>query len=241
MLLQRLETTTMKTSIIKMFDSNLFASYADSFFIKENDNGADVKEVNFIMPGGTFEVCTEKLWAASTNLYIKQSGDFSFRRKCDGVVICKKGSHNYIIWIELKSGFNQIFSDAIYQIAACYVKMKSYLRNFVAYNPGEYEEMGIVVSLPENTPDEKVESNKQVTDRRASLVSQHGTLTDKCRRRYRRSGNIELLASDFIASQQAFVPDIQIQHLPIFHIATNTAVTNVNLGTIIQQVFGYIP
>ena len=118
------------------------------------------------------------------------------------------------------------------------MKMKSYLRNFTAFNPGVYEEMGIVVSLPEDSPNEKIENNKQITERRASLVSQHETLTDKCRRRYRKNGKIELHADDFAMSQEAFVSDIQIKHLPIVHIATKTPVTDIDLGVIIEQVFG---
>lgn len=232
----------MKTNIDNMFDPNLFVSSTHSFTIKESDRGADVREVDFYLPNGTFDVCTEKIWSTCTNLYTKKFGDFYFRRKCDGVAICKKGSHNYLIWIELKSGFNQIFSDAIYQIAACYVKMKSYLRNFAVYNPNEYEELGIVVSLPEGVINETIENNKQIADRRNSLVNLgKEPLTDKCRRRYRKEGKIELLASDFTIYQQSFVPEIQIQHLPIIHISTQTPVCSVDLEHVINQAFGYTP
>lgn len=222
-----------KNKLSELYNSSLFSEHADSFSLLESDKGAFISGATFNLPGGSFVVCSEKLWSASTELYVKRSQDFYFKRKCDGFVICDYNDKYYLIWIELKSGFNNIFKDAIYQIASCYVKSKSYLHNIKAYHPEEYKELGIVVSEPEDIQIYTPEQNKQIYDRRVQLTTAEETAMDKCRRRYRKKGKIILNGTDFGANGLQLADNIMLQSLPVVSVTSTIPHPSVDLAQII--------
>lgn len=222
-----------KNDLSEIYEPSLFTTCSDSFSLIEKDKGATMKGVSFVLNGAQFIVCTESIWSQSVNLYAKESQDFNFKRKCDGFVICSYEDKQFLIWIELKSSFNQVFNDAIYQISGCYVKMKSYLRNLAAYHPEDYQEIGIVVSHPDGFMNRSISGNQQIDVRHQQLVNPEESPKDKYRRLYRSTNKIELLGNDFGADKLHLADEIILHKLPIISIQSEDTNPTIDLLTII--------
>lgn len=216
------------------YNETLFFSEKNNVTIKETDKGATVKSATINCQNADFDFSTEKIWSAGENLYRKESGGYKFRSKCDGFLICRTENKNYLIWIELKSGFSEVFNKAIYQLSACYVKMKSYLRTISTYKAEDFEEIAIVVSHPEDDKSQSIEENDSVLSRRNTLVSEE-TPSDKCRRRYRKTGTITIDEADFDSGKLHLVSDILPHNLRVFHIPTETEQANIDLKLLFQN------
>lgn len=225
----------MKTNeLTEFYDNKLFYLAKDTVKITESDSSATVTSATINCQNANFDYCTENIWSAGVNLYSKESEGYKFKRKCDGFLICRTEEKNYLIWIELKSGFSEVFNKAIYQLSACYVKMKSYLRTISTYKAEDFEEIAIVVSHPEDDKSQSIEENDSVLSRRNTLVSEE-TPSDKCRRRYRKTGAITIDAADFDSGKLHLVSDILPHNLRVFHIPTETEQANIDLKLLFQN------
>lgn len=216
------------------YNETLFFSEKNNVTIKETDKGATVKSATINCQNADFDYSTEDIWSAGENLYRKESGGYKFRKKCDGFLICRTENKNYLIWIELKSGFSEVFNKAIYQLSACYVKMKSYLRTISTYKAEDFEEIAIVVSHPEDDKSQSIEENDSVLSRRNTLVSEE-TPSDKCRKRYRKTGTITIDAADFDSGKLHLVSDILPHNLRVFHITTKNEQEKIDLKLLFQN------
>ena len=225
-----------KTDLSEIYEPSLFTTCSGSFSLVERDKGATMKGASFVLDGAQFIVCTESIWSQSMNLYVKESQDFKFKKRCDGFVICNHQDKHFLIWIELKSGFNQVFNEAIYQIASCYVKMKSYLRNLSAYHLEDFIELGIVVSHPDSYVSKSILENQQIYVRHQQLVNQNESATDKCRRRYRNTNKIELTGNDFGADKLHLADEIMLHKLPVISVQSNEENPTFDLLPIISEV-----
>lgn len=226
-----------KNDFSELYDSNLFTNATNSFSLRESQKDASVKGAEFVLPGAEFIVCTESIWSSSTELYTKKSAEFEFKRECDGFVLCDFNDKHYLLWIELKSGFSDIFNKAVYQLSGCYVKAKSYLRNIASYNPDEYKELGIVVSLPEEQKVRTISGNTSVLNRRTRLVLTEETASDRCRRRYRKTGTINLKGEDFGLSQLHLSDDIMLKELPVASCTTTKECPTIDLANVLRMFY----
>lgn len=69
-----------------------------------------------------------------------------FRRDCDSILLlCHKGVR-YAIWLELKSGYNEVAKKGIFQIVGSYIRSKSYLNTFLSYNQEDYKELAVIIT-----------------------------------------------------------------------------------------------
>lgn len=225
-----------KNDIVELYNPSLFTDATDIFSLRESQKDASVKGAVFVLPGAQFIVCTEGVWSSAKELYTKKSAEFEFRKVCDGFVLCDfKGMH-YMLWIELKSGFNEVFNKAIYQLSSCYVKAKSYLRNLSSYNANEYKELGIVVSLPEEKLLRTTSENFSIINRRTKLI-QEKTASELCRRRYRKTGMILLKGEDFGSSQMHLSDEIMLKELPVVSYTTTEEYPKIDLAKILDTIY----
>lgn len=225
-----------KSDLAELYNSCFFVNTTDTFSLRELQKDASVKGVEFILPGAEFIVCSEGIWSSATELYSKKSAEFEFKRKCDGFVLCNFNGRHYLLWIELKSGFSEVFNKAIYQLSACYVKAKSYLRNISAYNPDEYKELGIVVSLPEEQLVRTTSGNASVLNRRIQLI-QEETASELCRRRFRRTGLILMKGEDFGSARLHLSGDIMLKELPVASYTTTEECPKIDLAKILNTFY----
>lgn len=227
--------------LTELYHKNQFQHGTDSCQIVENAENAIVTGAIFSLKGADFIVCAnETIWNHGLELYTKDCPihSFKFRKKCDGFVICTFKGQKYLIWIELKSSFNEVFDKAIYQLSGCYVKMKSYLNCFSDYHPEEYKELGIVVSLPEE-PYQEEEGNMATIDRRNTLCEHYITPTDICRSDYRNTdtpNTFFLRGKDFGIKNTHLSGAIALDKLPVYYYETKEGSPTIDLAPILAMV-----
>lgn len=85
--------------------------------------------------------------------YRKHTKNINYRLICDGVLLYhKKKDENYLIIVEMKSGFNDV-KKACTQISSSYIKLKTHLENFKSYNADDYNELGLIFCYPPQKED----------------------------------------------------------------------------------------
>lgn len=226
-----------KEDIIQIYDKGLFQETSDELTIKEPDKSAFIKGTTLVLKDAIFFYSNESIWSASEGLFLKKSDQhFSkFRSKTDGFVFCFYHGKNYMIWLELKSSFNQIFNKAIYQLCACYSKAKIMLNPFTNYDASNFKELCIVISKPEGTNEKSVEGNDAVTSRRNQLTSQPSSIAEqRCKKRYKNTGEIILDYHDFDLQNTNIRKSFLPHDIPIIHIPSSYPEPTVDLLAIIK-------
>lgn len=118
-------------------------------------------------------------------------------------------------------------------------KIKSYLRNLASYVPGEYKELGLIISYPPQASDKlDAENNDMVFDaKQAYIDGQTHSQANAIDQSLRRNGVAIIQASDFPTLFQAtFHPDIQFQEMPVFHKSVTANGETIDLTPLLKQV-----
>ena len=118
-------------------------------------------------------------------------------------------------------------------------KIKSYPRNLASYVPGEYKELGLIISYPPQASDKlDAENNDMVFDaKQAYIDGQTHSQANAIDQSLRRNGVAIIQASDFpTLSQATFHPDIQFQEMPVFHKSVTTNGETIDLTPLLKQV-----
>lgn len=227
-----------KEDITQIYDKGLFQEASDELTIKESDKIAFIKGTTLVLKDAIFFYSNESIWSASEGLFLKKSDQHfcRFRSKTDGLIFCSYHETNYLIWIELKSSFDQIFNKAIYQLCACYTKAKILLNTFTNYDAFDFKELCIVVSKPEEAKEKSVDGNDAVTSRRNLLTSQSSSVAEqRCKLAYRKTGKIVLDYHDFdlqnTVIKDAFLPN----NIPVFHVPSLEPEPSIDLESIITE------
>ena len=100
---------------------------------------------------GTFINLSNKLLKISRDIYQsadRDTGRISYCRDCDGICLLELDGRNILLFVEVKSGFNELKKKAFEQLVASYIKTRCILQSIKGYNPDDYEEMGIIISYP---------------------------------------------------------------------------------------------
>lgn len=118
-------------------------------------------------------------------------------------------------------------------------KIKSYLRNLASYVPGEYKELGLIISYPPQASDKlDAENNDMVFDaKQAYIDGQTHSQANAIDQSLRRNGVAIIQASDFpTLSQATFHPDIRFQEMPVFHKSVTANGETIDLTPLLKQV-----
>ena len=136
------------SDLTSFYSSELFQSGNNSVILKEKQqNAGSLSSVEILTPG-EYILIKPGFLNESKEAYRKIDKHISYRDINDGTLLVEYKGKRYLVYIELKSGYNGVCSKAIYQLPVSSIKIKSYLRNFASYTPGEYEEVGLIVSFP---------------------------------------------------------------------------------------------
>lgn len=117
-------------------------------------------------------------------------------------------------------------------------KIKSYLRNLASYVPGEYKELGLIISYPPQASDKlDAENNDMVFDaKQAYIDGQTHSQANAIDQSLRRNGVAIIQASDFpTLSQATFHPEIQFQAMPVFHKSVTANGETIDLTPLLKQ------
>lgn len=217
------------SDLTSLYAPALFEEGTGSFTVHEKNPDAKITDVTITAPDLSYIVCRENLWSASERLYCTQASGFDFRKKCDGFALCDLDGQHYLIWIELKSGSNEVFKKALHQITSCYTKAKSYLRDIATFQATKYKEFGIVVSS--TSPNDPIDP---ISMRRQGLASQEETMEAKYRRQYKRDGFILLQGSDMKTDALPLSKEITFSRLPVVYYQSATSALTIDLKDAIK-------
>lgn len=226
--------------LISLYDPSLILDGSDSVHLDEKQNKNNgLAEVNLLFKG-TYILLTPEFLRRSETLYCKINRHISLRQINDGTLLVDdaEGNH-YLIYVELKSGYNDVGKKAIYQIPVSSIKIKSYLRNLASYVPGEYKELGLIISYPPQASDKlDADNNDMVFDAKQTYIEeQTDSTTNLIDQSLRRNGVATIQESDFPTLFQAtFHPEIKFHAMPIFHKSVTTNDETIDLMPLLKQV-----
>lgn len=206
-----------------LYDTSYFEERENTVCIKEQqrNNPNALSKVDFTFSGKLINIKSTFLKNSET-IYRKHTEHLNFRQICDGVLIIKYNEKNFIIWVELKSGYNEVCKKAIFQLPASYIKLKSHLKNFPNYIPDQYTELGIIVSYP---PQKYENDNDDIMKAKRKLVK-YETAYDRIRAKYdkdiREHHATCLMGEDFGFNEMNIQDDIKMKSLFIHHHNANS-------------------
>ena len=227
------------SDLYQIYDRACFEHYDDSFCVKEKGSSASLKKVVFMSSSGIFG--GDKLLKESLSIYFGgKDGKLNFKQNCDGFAITQHNGKLYLIWIELKSGFNGIKFEALGQIAHSYLKIKHHLMMFTSFatNHEEYKEFAIVISHSPSAHFFHQMSNDDVAERRLTISSTHKSqaIVNKYRTELRDNGETVLRGVDFGYDKLKNIQKpLILEHLPLVHIAIDDEQGSVDLSKIIER------
>lgn len=226
--------------LISLYEPSLILDGSGNVHLDEKQNKNNgLAEVNLFVKDSYILLKPEFL-KRSENLYRKIDRLISLRQINDGTLLIDdaEGNH-YLVYVELKSGYKDVGKKAIYQIPVSSIKIKSYLRNLASYVPGEYKELGLIISYPPQDSDKlDADNNDMVFDAKQTYIDeQTHSSTNLIDQSLRRSGKAIIQAPDFpTLSQAAFHPDIRFQGMPVFHQSVTTNGETIDLMPLLKQV-----
>lgn len=201
--------------INSIFDSAYFEKPASRFSLLEKQNtSGKLHKVDFVLSGNAIVIKNDILSETSRG-YKKIDNSVSFKRDCDGLLLIDKDDKHYLVFIELKSSFNEVANSAIYQIASSYVRLKHYLMAIDSYNAGNYEEIGIIISYPYT---EKVGDNEVLSRREGLIKGGYGTFVDRCKMDFRNGKHILMNSSDIGIDVLSISSNLQLNKFKIINI-----------------------
>lgn len=181
---------------------------------------------------GTFINLSNKMLKDGCNIYQsedKDSGRISYRRDCDGICLLELGERNLLLFVEVKSGFNELKKKAFDQLVASYIKMRCILQSIEGYNPDEYEEMGIILSYPP-TGTLTLSPTSLIDIKAASIMpSALDKLNAKNAAALRMNQEVTLNLGDYHVdachvSTSLYKPILHVKHIAVTNLATSETI-----------------
>lgn len=181
---------------------------------------------------GTFINLSNELLKKSRSIFQtedKESGRISYCRDCDGICLLELGERNILLFVEVKSGFNELKKKAFDQLVASYVKTRQILQSIKGYNPDEYEEMGIIVSYPPSGT--LTLSPNSLIDIKSSLIglSALDKLNANNAMALRMNKEVTLNLSDYkvdacLVNSSLYRPSLQVKHISVTDLASSETI-----------------
>lgn len=206
--------------IEELYNKDCVKEGIGSFTVEETQSNAKIKTlcVNSVK---RFVAFNDRFYGKDTSHYVK-GGDVckvQFTKNCDGTVFVESNDEQkYILWIELKSGANEVFKKGVDQIASSYIKTKCRLLCMKTYDKEKYIELGIIVSLPEEYGTAK---NEYILENKVRAINKEFSPQEKIRSRYRQSKEIIIKGKDFDMNKSHLSDKVVLKELPILYIQTN--------------------
>lgn len=226
--------------LVSLYEPSLIQAGSGSVHLDEKQNKKNgLAEVNLLV-NASYILLKPDFLKRSENLYRKIDSHISLRQINDGTLLIDTSDGNhYLVYVELKSGYNDVGKKAIYQIPVSSIKIKSYLRNLASYVPGEYKELGLIISYPPQASDRlDADNNDMVFEAKQDYIdNQVQPASNSVAQSLRKNGQAVIQAADFpTLLQAAFHPDIRFQAMPVFHKPVMTDGETIDLTSLLRQV-----
>ncbi len=158
-----------KEELSLLYNRDYIDEEQNSLTVKEKNNQpTSLAEVEFLFNGRLLFI-SQDLLANSKEAFIKENVyGMEMKRNCDGLIILDSKNHHCLVYLEMKSGFNDVKKKAIRQIPCSYIKLNSILNDFTTFDKGQYKELGLIVSYPPST--DKSVANSTVASYKAKII-----------------------------------------------------------------------
>lgn len=227
-----------KSDFCQLYLDHYFKEGHGSFVLTEcqNKTKADTLDKVEVRDCGKYLQIAPNWLKDMADAYAKDSDEclLRLRSECDAIIITERNGNKYIIWIELKSSYGDVFNSAIFQLAGSYVRAKSHFTNFASYNPVEYRELALAVSFPDD-----VANNQDLKDYKARITRTE-TNKQKITRIYRLRtnsvDNVFLEGHDFGCETMNLNENINLKSLRFMHVAVKPDAKFFDLGGILDRI-----
>lgn len=220
-----------------LYDVSYFEEREDSISIREKqrNNPDALSKVNFTFSGQLIYIKSD-FFDDSKSIYRKHAEHLNFKKICDGVLIINQHEKNYIVWIELKSGYNEVCKKAIFQLPASYIKLKSHLKNFPSYIPTQYQELGIIVSFPPQKYENDNEDIMVAKRKLVKYVTEHDRIRFKYDKDIRTHHATFLMGDDFGFNDLNIQDELKMKSLYIHHHVADAPSITIDLDKILETI-----
>ncbi|MCM1109254.1 MAG: hypothetical protein NC388_09455 [Clostridium sp.] len=206
----------------------------------QRDNKEALETVTLSMAGDVVKI-GPSFFDKQKDVYRKHTELRNYRKICDGALLYRNGEkENYLIVVEMKSGFNDV-KKACAQISSSYVKLKTHLLNFVAYDAAAYRELGLVFSYPPHPEDyNDAANNGMVMEYKRYMVKQKPAdpmedYLNGCKRELERRGKTRLDASRMGADGLPLRDECLYDSLPVLHQPVEGRSVSLDLDDILSR------
>lgn len=237
-----------KTDLTRIYSSEFFEDGETSnIVVRESqltNRGVDLEEVCLNGISGYWLKISPNWLKESCGPYrSKVNGLKLFRRDCDSILFFSYEGQEYAVWLELKSGYDSVAGDAIFQVVGSYVRSKTYLNAFEAFASAKPKELFLIVSHPKETVDiaNVADGNAAVKANKKSFVPDELSASDKIAQIYRRRllaghGVAMLQVSDFHLDALGLSPSVIFSKLPLLHLTCSDTKSVIDISDILEKV-----
>lgn len=207
-----------------LYSNSLILECNNSVELSEKQNKTSGLANVYIQFNGKFILIKPEFLKLSEEVFKKINNKISFRSINDGTILVDYNNKHYIVYIELKSGFNEVCKKAVYQLPISSIKIKSFLRNFSNFNPDDYTEVGLILSFPPKNADKYDDSNNEmILDRKITFLNQQNNTENLIDKEIRQKGKIIISSTDFPDLDQSKLHNnIKFKSLEIYHHAVRS-------------------
>ena len=211
-----------------------FQTASGTLIVRESQQSSSaLRQVELNYTGDAIFI-SPKFLEDENELYLKSGSRLNLRQICDGVILLSKEGKNYLIVLELKSGYNEVCRKAVNQVAACYLKMKFHLHRFVSYSPSDYEELGLIVSFPPEASDKlNAENNDMIWERKMQITGQGDPVQKRHDRELRTLGKTTLCGADYQPDTLNLHAAYRLDKLTVKYCGVDTPEASVNLDDLL--------
>lgn len=221
--------------LTELYNSDYFRQSNQSCILKEKqDNKSALSEVNVTSSGSGVFIRPEFLRDCE-KIFKKINNDLSFRDINDGTFILEKNNQQFIIYVEMKSGYSAVKKKAIKQIPVSSIKIKSLLRNLQSFSSLNYKEVGIIISYPPSQDDKyDNKNNAMVFDHKSSYINSQMGCENIIDKELRVNRKVLLEAKHFPNLPQGKLHnDIKFNNMMVYHCPVNKNAETIDLDKLI--------
>lgn len=220
-----------------IFDHRLFFESPSSIIVRnEKEAREDILKYVVLKSKGAFIKFEDGIFKGSSGIYHKEDDLLSFKKSCDGVLLLDRGDRRFLIFVEVKSGYDEIKNKAFFQLISSYVRIKTLLATIDTYRNEEYEEVGLIISYP-FVRKYDIESNSEYSMSRRYVNSRWSSIINKYDYSLRRKNEVCLQMKHFNIDKMHITPGVVNDTLSVWHVdvAANAESGEIDLDGVLDS------
>ncbi len=211
-----------------------------SLTVRENNSQkTSLTEVTFLFNGNMLFVRQDVLQKSKDAYISKNKFGVNMKLNCDGLLILDSEDRHYLVYLEMKSSFNEVKKKAIYQIPSSYIKLNSILANFQSFDIEQYKKLGLIVSYPPKSKDKSEENSLVLGSKEGMIGNKLPMEIEKYNDQLRNKGITTLQGKDFSMDKMSCLSkNLTFENLVVKHhsVEDNCIVGTVDLNDVLSAI-----